>query len=73
MLTEHALRSSTAYGKRIYVAISNDGGKPFLGDTSSGAIQIPAKIAEDMSTLVIYGGTDMDVMAEIGQTRQGFR
>lgn len=33
------------------------------------AIQTISKIAEDMNALVICGGTDMGVMAEIGQTR----
>jgi hypothetical protein len=33
------------------------------------AIQILAKIAEDMNALVICGGTDMGVMADIGQER----
>jgi hypothetical protein len=34
------------------------------------AIQTLAGIAEDMNAAVICGGTDMGVMAEIGQTRQ---
>lgn len=33
------------------------------------AIQTISRIAEDMNTLIICGGTDMGVMAEIGQTR----
>lgn len=33
------------------------------------AVQTIAKIAEEMKALVICGGTDMGVMAEIGQTR----
>jgi len=33
------------------------------------AIQTISKIAEDMNTVVICGGTDMGVMAEIGQIR----
>jgi hypothetical protein len=33
------------------------------------AIQILAKIAEDMNAMVICGGTDMGVMADIGQER----
>ena len=33
------------------------------------AIQILAKIAEDMNALIICGGTDMGVMADIGQER----
>ncbi len=33
------------------------------------AIQTLARIAEDMNAAVICGGTDMGVMAEIGQTR----
>ena len=37
---------------------------------TSGAIQTLAKVAEEMSALVICGGTDMGVMAEIGQARQ---
>jgi hypothetical protein len=37
---------------------------------TSGAIQTLARVAEEMSALVICGGTDMGVMAEIGQTRQ---
>ena len=34
------------------------------------AIQTLARIAEDMNAAVICGGTDMGVMAEIGQTRR---
>jgi hypothetical protein len=34
------------------------------------AIQTISRIAEDMKALVICGGTDMGVMAEIGQARQ---
>jgi len=34
------------------------------------AIQTISRIAEDMNTVVICGGTDMGVMAEIGQMRQ---
>jgi hypothetical protein len=34
------------------------------------AIQTLSQIAEDTNALVICGGTDMGVMAEIGQTRQ---
>jgi hypothetical protein len=37
---------------------------------TSEAIQTIAKVAEEMSALVICGGTDMGVMAEIGQTRK---
>jgi hypothetical protein len=37
---------------------------------TSGAIQTLAKVAEETSALVICGGTDMGVMAEIGQTRK---
>jgi hypothetical protein len=37
---------------------------------TSEAIQTLAKVAEEMSALVICGGTDMGVMAEIGQTRK---
>jgi hypothetical protein len=37
---------------------------------TSGAIETLAKVAEEMSALVICGGTDMGVMAEIGQTRK---
>ena len=33
------------------------------------AVQTISRIAEDMDALVICGGTDMGVMAEIGQTR----
>jgi hypothetical protein len=33
------------------------------------AVQTISRIAEDMKALVICGGTDMGVMAEIGQTR----
>ena len=33
------------------------------------AVQTISRIAEDMSAVVICGGTDMGVMAEIGQTR----
>ena len=33
------------------------------------AIQAIAKTAEDMKAIVICGGTDMGIMAEIGQTR----
>jgi len=37
---------------------------------TSDVIKILAGIAEDMHTLMICGGTDMGVMAEIGQVRQ---
>jgi hypothetical protein len=37
---------------------------------TSAAIQTLAKVAEEMSALVICGGTDMGVMAEIGLTRK---
>ncbi len=33
------------------------------------AIQIISRVAEDMNALIICGGTDMGVMAEIGQVR----
>ena len=33
------------------------------------AIQTVARIAEDMNAAVICGGTDMGIMAEIGQVR----
>jgi len=38
-------------------------------DVTRQAIQTLTRIAEDMNTAVICGGTDMGVMAEIGQTR----
>jgi len=38
-------------------------------DMTSRAMQTIARIAEDMKALVICGGTDMGVMAEIGQIR----
>ena len=34
------------------------------------AVQTISRIAEDMNALIICGGTDMGVMAEIGQARQ---
>lgn len=37
---------------------------------TSGAIQTLAKVAEELGALVICGGTDMGVMAEIGQIRK---
>jgi predicted Rossmann-fold nucleotide-binding protein len=38
-------------------------------DVTRWAIQAISRIAEDMSAIVICGGTDMGIMAEIGQTR----
>ena len=38
-------------------------------DATRRAIQTISKIAEDVKAVVICGGTDMGVMAEIGQTR----
>jgi hypothetical protein len=38
-------------------------------DVTRPAIQAISRIAEDMSAIVICGGTDMGIMAEIGQTR----
>ena len=38
-------------------------------DATRRAIKTIAKIAEDMKAVVICGGTDMGVMAEIGKTR----
>lgn len=38
-------------------------------DATQRAIQTISKIAADMSAVVIYGGTDMGVMAEFGQSR----
>jgi hypothetical protein len=38
-------------------------------DVTREAIQVIAKTAEDMHAVVICGGTDMGVMAEIGQVR----
>ena len=34
------------------------------------AVEIIAKLAEDMHSIIICGGTDMGIMAEIGQIRQ---
>jgi len=39
-------------------------------DATRHAIQTISKLAEDMKALVVCGGTDMGVMAEIGQIRQ---
>jgi len=38
-------------------------------DVTRRAIHTISKIAEDMSAVVIYGGTDMGVMAEIGHSK----
>jgi hypothetical protein len=38
-------------------------------DVTQRAIQTISRLAEDMNAVVICGGTDMGVMAEIGQTR----
>lgn len=38
-------------------------------DTTRQAIEVIAKTAEDMSAAILCGGTDMGVMAEIGQIR----
>jgi hypothetical protein len=38
-------------------------------DVTRKAIQVIAKVAEDLKAVVICGGTDMGVMAEIGQIR----
>lgn len=38
-------------------------------DVTQHAIQTISKVAEDLNALVICGGTDMGVMAEIGQAR----
>ena len=38
-------------------------------DVTRQAIQVIAKTAEDMNAVIICGGTDMGVMAEIGEVR----
>lgn len=41
-----------------------------LADVTRGALETLATVAEETSALVICGGTDMGVMAEIGQIRK---
>jgi TRPM family ion channel len=40
-------------------------------DVTRRAIQAISKVAEDLNTVVIGGGTDLGIMAEIGQIRSG--
>ena len=44
-------------------------------DVTRRAIQVISKVADDLKAVVICGGTDMGIMAEIGQTRvrEGYR
>lgn len=56
-------------GKYPVIVLIGGGIEEQQAEATRRAIQTISKIAEDMNTVVICGGTDMGVMAEIGQIK----